>query len=298
MNTLATPVRQTLPMPSTPVQLDLSSPRASLFASQQGSHPTSKDDAFELELRESQSEEAIVAPAATSRAPTVSSVSDNSIREQSVATGFDERFADNFDDIIWARLPGYRAPLTPQKHKKSWIYAHGYRVNSTSPQLSSKVYFVCKICHLRYHKVCSSVYDTTTSPSTAARHLNTTHQLWNPRTNKAPAASTTEHTLRLYYNADREEPRDVHNALTRFDIQLFRHKAVTWLVKGNHSLSEFEGPECRAMLQAANPEAVTMLWTRHNSVSRYVMRLYDHMQPQVIIKLSNALSKIHICFDG
>ena len=72
MNTLATPVGQTLPMPSTSVQMRLSSPPASLFASQQGSQPISKDDAFELELRESQSEEAIVAPTATSRAPTVS----------------------------------------------------------------------------------------------------------------------------------------------------------------------------------------------------------------------------------
>ena len=52
------------------------------------------------------------------------------------------------------------------------------------------------------------------------------------------------------------------------------------------------------MLQAVNPEAVTALWTSYNSVSRYVMRLYNHMQPQVIIELSNALSKIHISFDG
>ena len=72
MNTLATPLRQTLPMPSTPVQMHLFSPRASLFASQQASQSISKDDSFELELRETQLEEAIVAPAATSRTPTVS----------------------------------------------------------------------------------------------------------------------------------------------------------------------------------------------------------------------------------
>ncbi|KAI1521226.1 hypothetical protein PtrSN001C_012323, partial [Pyrenophora tritici-repentis] len=130
---------------------------------QQGSQSLSKDDAFELELRESQLEEAIVAPTAASRAPIVASANENST----------------------LRLPGYRAPLVTQKHKKSWIYAYGYRINSTAPQLSSKVYFVCKICHLRYHKACSGIYDTTTSPSTAARHLNTTHQIYNP---EKPAA--------------------------------------------------------------------------------------------------------------
>ena len=157
---------------------------------------------------------------------------------------------------------------------------------------------MCKICHLRYHKACSGIYDTTTSPSTAARHLNTTHQIYNPEKPAALAASTTEHTLRSYYKAGGKVPQDVHNALTGFDVQLFRFKAVTWLVEGNHSLSEFERPEFRAMLEAANPEAVTALWTSHNSVSRYVMRLYNYLQPRVAVELSNALSKIHISFDG
>jgi hypothetical protein len=93
-------------------------------------------------------------------------------------------------------------------------------------------------------------------------------------------------------------PQDVHNALTGFDVQLFCLKAVTWLVKGNHSLSEFERPEFQAMLEAANLEAVTALWTSHNSVVRYIMHLYNYLQPCVAVELSKALSKIHISFDG
>jgi hypothetical protein len=52
------------------------------------------------------------------------------------------------------------------------------------------------------------------------------------------------------------------------------------------------------MLEAANPEAASALWTSHNSVSRYVMRLYNYLQPCVAVELSKALSKIHISFDG
>ncbi|KAI1671837.1 hypothetical protein Ptr902_08063 [Pyrenophora tritici-repentis] len=102
-----------------PAPTRLSSLRALLAASQQGSQPLSKDDAFDLELRESQSEKAIVAPTAVSRAPIVASADNNSTVKQKLAVEFDTRFADNLDDIIWLRLPGYRAPLTPQKHKKS-----------------------------------------------------------------------------------------------------------------------------------------------------------------------------------
>jgi hypothetical protein len=52
------------------------------------------------------------------------------------------------------------------------------------------------------------------------------------------------------------------------------------------------------MLEAANLEAVTALWTSYNSVLRYVMRLYNYLQPCVAVELSNALSKIHISFNG
>jgi hypothetical protein len=118
---------------------------------------------------------------------------------------------------------------------------------------------MCKVCHLRYNKTCSGIYDTTTSPSIAARHLNTAHHIYNSDKPAAPVASTTDHTLRSYYKAGGKVPQDVHNALTGFDVQPFRFKAVTWLVKGNYSLSEFERPDFRAMLEAANPEAVPAL---------------------------------------
>jgi hypothetical protein len=69
-------------------------------------------------------------------------------------------------------------------------------------------------------------------------------------------------------------------------------------LRRNHSLFDFERPEFRAMWEAANPEAVTALWSSHNSVSRYVMRLHNYLQPCYAVELSNALSKIHISFDG
>ena len=47
-----------------------------------------------------------------------------------------------------------------------------------------------------------------------------------------------------------------------------------------------------------NLEAESALWASHHSVSRYVVRLYDYLKPRVIKELSQALSKIHISFDG
>ena len=52
------------------------------------------------------------------------------------------------------------------------------------------------------------------------------------------------------------------------------------------------------MLQFANPAAVNALWTSHNSVSRFIMRLYDYLLLIVKAKLATAISKVHISFNG
>ncbi|EOA82365.1 uncharacterized protein SETTUDRAFT_80165, partial [Exserohilum turcica Et28A] len=52
------------------------------------------------------------------------------------------------------------------------------------------------------------------------------------------------------------------------------------------------------LIASANPQAEKALWTSHNSVSSYIMRLYDYLKPRVITALSQAQSKIHISFDG
>jgi hypothetical protein len=52
------------------------------------------------------------------------------------------------------------------------------------------------------------------------------------------------------------------------------------------------------MIAYANPEAADALWVSRTSVASFVMRLYRHLEPQVVHELSQSLSQIHISFDG
>jgi hypothetical protein len=52
------------------------------------------------------------------------------------------------------------------------------------------------------------------------------------------------------------------------------------------------------MIQLASVEAERVLWASHNSVSRYVIRLYNYLKPMVVAELSQSISKVHISFDG
>lgn len=58
--------------------------------------------------------------------------------------------------------------------------------------------------------------------------------------------------------------------------------------------SELEKPAFRALIKLANPLAERALWASHNSVSAYILRLYDYLQPIIIRELSRAISKIHV----
>jgi hypothetical protein len=88
------------------------------------------------------------------------------------------------------------------------------------------------------------------------------------------------------------------NELSGFNTTRFRLAAVTWLVDSNHPLSEFKRPSFRTMLAMANSEAEAALWTSSMSVLRYVLRLYNYLKLRIVKELSQALSNIHVSFDG
>jgi hypothetical protein len=88
------------------------------------------------------------------------------------------------------------------------------------------------------------------------------------------------------------------NAIGNFNVQRFRLAAVLWLVDNNHPLREFENPAFRTMIEFANLEAEAALWVSRTSVATFVMRLYRFIQPVIVTALSEAISKIHISFNG
>lgn len=54
----------------------------------------------------------------------------------------------------------------------------------------------------------------------------------------------------------------------------------------------------REVFKLANTEAERALWQSPRSVAIYAMRLFHYLQPHVVKALSEAISKIHISFDG
>jgi hypothetical protein len=115
---------------------------------------------------------------------------------------------------------------------------------------------------------------------------------------KAPIAVQESLLRRVLKDGTIGVTQAVANGLSGFNTQRFRLAAVGWLVDNNHPISEFESPAFRRLPAMAHPEAESALWTSHNSVSRYVVRLYDYLKPRFVEELSQAISKIHLSFDG
>ncbi|KAG9375954.1 Dimer-Tnp-hAT domain containing protein [Pyrenophora tritici-repentis] len=166
-------------------------------------------------------------------------------------------------------------------------------------QQRRKVTWICHYCYKhKFTTVGRGIHDVSQSPSAPARHLGEDkkgHGLKPPskRTTVAPRKETL-----LERALQKGCSQAVANELTNFNIQEFRLAAVTWLVENNLPLSQFESSSFRNMIQLASVEAERALWASHNSVSRYVIRLYNYLLPKVVASLSESMSKVHISFDG
>lgn len=272
--------------PSSPPQSSRLSPRKALVESSQA--PT-----FESQLRETQAEAEIIAPLESSEAATIapSSTADDGAIDEAL----DESLEDQFDGINWQRLRLYMKPLSSARARKSWVFKYGWRVALLKDP--DRIFFVCFYCHK--HKALGGVYETTRAPSAAARHLEEKKRGHGYKAPSKAAAVQSKSTLwRAINNNKIAVSQGLANELSGFSTQTFRLAAVSWLVENNHPLSEFKTPAFRQLIAHANPEAEQALWTSHMSVSRYVLRLYNHIKPRVVRELSQALSKVHISFDG
>lgn len=222
-------------------------------------------------MREWQAESSIIPPDEGSEEATeASSIAAN----EPVHEGFDEDLEDAFYGINWDRLRGYIKPFASQRGAKSWIYRHGYRVALLKDP--NRIFFICRYCH-RHKRIdagCGGIYETTRSTSTAQRHCEESKPGHDHHPPGKLIPRVENSALRRLISSGRID-QDVANELSGFNTQRFRLALVSWLVENNHPLSELETPAFRQLMATANPEAEAAMWASHNSVTRYVLRLYD-----------------------
>jgi hypothetical protein len=105
-------------------------------------------------------------------------------------------------------------------------------------------------------------------------------------------------TLRAAMSAGFEISQATANAMGSFDVQRFRHALVLWLLDNNLPMELISKATTRELFKLINGEVERALWRSPRSVATYAMRLFYLLQPQIVNALSNAVSKIHISFDG
>ncbi|KAG9382691.1 Dimer-Tnp-hAT domain containing protein [Pyrenophora tritici-repentis] len=215
---------------------------------------------FEATLRESRAEETIIPPPKGSEHATVaaSGAASEAVDKESLPKALQAAHI-TFEPSKLGIQPWLSHRLAQQRRKVTWICHYCYKHKFTT--------------------VGRGIHDVSQSPSAPARHLG---------------EDKKGHGLKPQKGCSQA----VANELTNFNIQEFRLAAVTWLVENNLPLSQFESSSFRNMIQLASVEAERALWASHNSVSRYVIRLYNYLLPKVVASLSESMSKVHISFDG
>ncbi|KAG9388437.1 Dimer-Tnp-hAT domain containing protein [Pyrenophora tritici-repentis] len=228
---------------------------------------------------ESRAEETIIPPPEGSEHATVAA---SGAASEAVDEGF-VWVEDKYDGFNWSRYPKHCKPPTSLSNRASWVYSHGYRIALRSNVAKSR------------GSATIAISTISISASTSSRRRQ--ERSWLEASSKRTTVAPRKETL-LERALQKGCSQAVANELTNFNIQEFRLAAVTWLVENNLPLSQFESSSFRNMIQLASVEAERALWASHNSVSRYVIRLYNYLLPKVVASLSESMSKVHISFDG
>lgn len=177
--------------------------------------------------------------------------------------------------------------MASHRSRKSWIYRYGYRVAYRKDP--TRIYFVCRYCH--EHKFTDAgvtqVYETTRSTSAAQRYLGERRRGYGYQPPSKSTQSISPSVLHQILTGNRVS-QTVANELSGFNIQRFRLAAVGWLVEANLPLSTFESLAFRQLISTVNPQAEAALWASYNSVTAYVLRLYDYIKPRVVKDLLHA----------
>ncbi|KAG9387109.1 hypothetical protein A1F94_000001, partial [Pyrenophora tritici-repentis] len=245
-----------------------------------------------LDLRESRAEETIIPPPEGSEHATVAA---SGAASEAVDEGF-VWVEDKYDGFNWSRYPKHCKPPTSLSNRASWVYSHSYRI-----ALRSNVAKVTWICHYCYkHKfttVGRGIHDVSQSPSAPARHLGEDKKGHGLK----PQVSALPSLLGKKLSSNAPFRRAALRLLpTSLPTSIYKSLGLRPSPGSSKttSLSQFESSSFRNMIQLASVEAERALWASHNSVSRYVIRLYNYLLPKVVASLSESMSKVHISFDG
>lgn len=262
------------------------------------SSPLSPEQPWESQFLESQPEAQISAPTEHgSRAATTSiAATEESCGGLTWEDGGEDK--DHFEGVVWERLSRFAKPVKRPTGRKSWIYDHGYRVVKRSDPKS--VWFVCKYCHI--HKAFGGgLYDVTKATTAAVKHLKrpvTGHGFSSDRDVKSAVIAHGQLSLQQAINGGIKFSQHATNALGYFNVQQFRLAFVLWIVDNNMPMEIIARQSTREMIKFANPEAERALWQSPRSVATYAMRLFRQLKPHIVLALSDAVSKIHVSFDG
>ena len=138
------------------------------------------------------------------------------------------------------------------------------------------------------------MFDVTRATTAAATHLGQQrhgHRLTESGI-KQQRQSGGQLFLRQAFEAGVEVSQHAANAISNFNIQQFRQATVLCLLDNSLPMELLARPSFREMINFANPEAEAELWVSPRSVATYAMRLFRHIQPQVVQALSEAATAV------
>jgi hypothetical protein len=196
---------------------------------------------------------------------------------------------DHYQDIVWARLPGYIRPPTSDK-LRAWFWKYGYYVQQG---LSSERYWFCRECHSK------KPYRTTkyiiAGVDNIKKHLLNVHWI----SKNGPLSRKRSRTVfeQLQLNADDPKDQQVMNWMnSRFDPERFKRLLLSWVVSDAIPFHKLESEHFRKLCEYLRPQSRPHI-PHHTTMRSMIIDEDERHLPVIVDLLQNATTRIHLSFD-
>lgn len=202
-----------------------------------------------------------------------------------------------YDDIVWARLPGYMKPITGATSLlHSPIWRQGIPIEC---QADTKRYWLCTECH-KGKATKKHCFDVKGGTCNILNHIRNIHGLTPDPNNKKELVPVTDITARVVIDQlDANDVRDqaiLNDLAASFDHRNFRRLLTRWMVLDDIPFRQVDGEAFREWVKYINPRAEQAMPSQ-KTVRKWIMEDYKVYKEMVKKDIAKSLTKVHIAFD-
>lgn len=205
--------------------------------------------------------------------------------------------------INWATqgVDGYTL-MDQHKRTSAWWWQYGSPLqgpwrNPRTGTVETKLYFLCKTCHLTApdkHKP----FKVAGGSQHVLQHFRTVHySTYMSNVNDQVKQPGRTRAIELFQTSNPEQQAVYNRLIEATDPDMLRKDILRWIVYDNVPFKKVTSPHFRQLIRATHPLLNDSVVPNERTISRWIVQEFRCHKQEIKESMKTAISRIHLAFD-